>query len=374
MVVPVEIAHAKYAREVLGFLVRNFRKIRAVFFRKKLFPELSEGTGLLLCEGFQTPCAWFAVGVYDDLEGLEKNGQVEQPVDAEAVRDGTVRLTRYLLNRRARGLYDGLAERKEVVKLGDAADVGIGYVTGHNVYFHLTVPETSRFRVPRRLLRPAVLSLGDYDGVVIRESDWRESVLQGGKAYLLALPPVSLQNLPPGVVQYIQYGHRLGVPERYKCSVREPWYSVPHVRIADAFLTYMSGNGPRLVANAAKLVAPNTLHLVQFKPGRRVAAFIAGWHSSLTKLSCELEGHPLGGGMLKLEPSESERVLVPIPPRSDARGLARELDKLIRLKDYGAATQLADRRILRRRVGLSERECVALREGAVEMFRWRMHK
>ena len=31
------------------------------------------------------------------------------------------------------------------------------------------------------------------------------------------------------------------------------------------------------------------------------------------RLSCELEGHPLGGGMLKLEPREATRILFPAP-------------------------------------------------------------
>lgn len=34
------------------------------------------------------------------------------------------------------------------------------------------------------------------------------------------------------------------------------------------------------------------------------------WRHPLTRLSCELEGHPLGGGMLKLEPREAARVLL----------------------------------------------------------------
>jgi hypothetical protein len=34
------------------------------------------------------------------------------------------------------------------------------------------------------------------------------------------------------------------------------------------------------------------------------------WSRRLSRLSCEIEGHPLGGGMLKLEPREAGRVLL----------------------------------------------------------------
>ena len=56
MVVPAELGHAQYAREVISFLLQKFRRIRFCIFRKKLFPELSEDTGVLFCEGFGTDC------------------------------------------------------------------------------------------------------------------------------------------------------------------------------------------------------------------------------------------------------------------------------------------------------------------------------
>ncbi len=78
--------------------------------------------------------------------------------------------------------------------------------------------------------------------------------------------------------------------------------------------------------------------------------------------------------MLKLEPSEAEKILVALPNPREAAGLVRELDNLVRQKQVDAATDLADSRILRRRLGLSATECLVLREAAAEMHRWRMHK
>jgi hypothetical protein len=34
------------------------------------------------------------------------------------------------------------------------------------------------------------------------------------------------------------------------------------------------------------------------------------WRHPITALSCEIEGHPLGGGMLKIEPREAARVIL----------------------------------------------------------------
>lgn len=374
MVVPAELGHAQYAREVLSFLLRKFGRIQFCIFRKKLFPDLSEDTGLLLCEKFENPCTWFSVAVLNDIQEAEEQKYIEYPVDIEAVRKGRIRLGHYLLSPKVRHLYEQLSEHKQVVRLGAVADVGIGYVTGYNDYFHLSLAECRRWRIPASLLRPALLSLADSEGVVVRRADWKKLTREEKKAYLLALPAVSEDRLPRNVLDYLKHGERLGVPKRFKCRIRDPWYSVPHIRVADAFLSYMSGQSPRLVRNRFNLVAPNTLHLVRFDKTKRTDTFVGGWYSSLTRLSCELEGHALGGGMLKLEPSEAEKVLIPLPcPGGEAR-VVRELDTLIRQIGNEAAVDLVDRHVLRRRLGLSATECSALREAAAEMHEWRMHK
>jgi adenine-specific DNA methylase len=374
MVVPSEIGHAQYARNVLEFIISNFGRIEIRLFRKKLFPELSQDTGLLLCENFGTACSWFSITILDDIEHASTSGSVCCPVDIAALRDGRVRLIHYLVSPRARHLYETLSTHKCVARLGAAADVGIGYVTGFNDFFHLSEGERRRWHIPRRFLRPAILTLADTEAVVVRVPDWRRIAESERKSYLLAIPPLEIGKLPPSVLEYLKYGEEMGVPERFKCRVRQPWFSVPHVRIADAFLTYMSGQGPRLVRNHASLVAPNTLHLVRLEKGWKPEWFTGGWFSSLTKLSCELEGHALGGGMLKLEPSEAGRILVALPNPREAAGLERDLNSLVRQKQADAATDLADSLILRRRLGLTGTECLVLREAAREMHRWRMHK
>src|SRR6266478_4236909 len=93
----------------------------------------------------------------------------------------------------------------------------------------------------------------------------------------------------------------------------------------------MSGTTPRLVANDAGVVAPKSLHILRFHAGVSLhrGALATLWQTSLTRLSVELEGHSLGGGMLKLEPTEAEQVVLPWP--ANQRGLldlATELDDL----------------------------------------------
>jgi hypothetical protein len=95
------------------------------------------------------------------------------------------------------------------------------------------------------------------------------------------------------------------------------------VTVPDAFLSYMSGEGPLLVANEAGCVGTNSVHVVRLTGEVTIQALQAAWGQEWTKLSCEVEGHPLGGGMLKIEPREAQRVLI------HAAGLRSRTDRLL---------------------------------------------
>ena len=78
----------------------------------------------------------------------------------------------------------------------------------------------------------------------------------------------------------------------------------------DLFLSYMSSGAPALVENQARCACTNAVHAVQLRKGASRTVLRRGWNNPLTALSCEIEGHPLGGGVLKLEPREALRVAV----------------------------------------------------------------
>ncbi len=117
------------------------------------------------------------------------------------------------------------------------------------------------------------------------------------------------------------------------------------------------------VAPSDGAVAPNTLHVIRLEKADAdsVAQLAVGWNSSLVELSCEIEGHSLGGGMLKLEPGEAERVALP-RLRNDA-GLASELDAMARAL---RATAVADRADVEMcdELGLSRVDVRRLKDGA----------
>jgi len=298
-------------------------------------------------------------------------------VDPQGLSDGTSRLVECFIPPRARDLYRSLKQLDLTLRLGDTADVGIGYVTGANGFYHLTDDAARHWGIPDAFLRPAVRRGRSLAGLRFTREDWHNALRSGEAAFLLLIEAEE-SVLPDSVLRYLHHGRSIGVPKAFKCRTRSPWYRVPHVYEADAFLTYMSGSCPRLVSNDARVVAPNSLHLVRIHPLTSFTshAIAALWQTSLTRLSVEIEGHALGGGLLKLEPTEAENLLIPASRSGNGAlmALARELDNLIRQGNDRAARALADRVLLVDGLGLSVSDCRILRNAAEQLCQRRYHR
>ena len=151
-----------------------------------------------------------------------------------------------------------------------------------------------RRNIPARTLSPSTIE------------EWRRS---DEPMLLLRIPKGAA--LPAPVLEYLDSEEGQQARQTYKCRNRNPWYSVPDVRVPAYFLTYMSGVAPNLVRNSAAATCTNALHAVHPRNGNDGNRLLDVWDSTFVQLSCELEGHALGGGMLKLEPREAARVVMP---------------------------------------------------------------
>ena len=218
------------------------------------------------------------------------------------------RLRPYLMSGAARALYRSITGLPTVTRLKDIASVGIGYVTGANDFFHLKPSDARALGIPASLLLPSV-----RNGRMLRDNHLTNETVQ--RWYQADLPVLLLRlrgsdDLPGPVLKYLETDAGRRAREAYKCRTRSPWYVVPDVVLPDYFLTYMSGEKPALVMNGAQCSCTNSLLAVQLRNKSDWPQMSQMWESPVTELSCELEGHPLGGGMLKLEPREAARVIM----------------------------------------------------------------
>lgn len=313
-VVPAEIGHAPYSAPLLEYLVGSFDRVQLVAVRDKLFADLSEDCWLLYADGFGGKTGEIVVTVLDRFQASQHPQPPERGVrvPVEEWRMAWKRRLRpFLLPDHARELYRLVAEHDGSQRFGDLASIGIGYVSGANDFFHLRPSQVEALGIPTNLLRPAVRNgraLPSQHLTKATIEKWRKA---DDPVMLLRLPKMQSKALPTSVRRYLdsEAGHE--ARKAYKCRVRDPWYAVPDVQTPDFFLSYMSGMSANLVRNDAGATCTNSVHGVRVRDKRSIASVVRHWESDFMALSREIEGHPLGGGMLKLEPREAGQILIP---------------------------------------------------------------
>ena len=308
-VVPASIGHAPYATPLVEYLIARFDLVRIVAIRRKLFPRLSEDCWLLFAEGFGGSTDVIHFEPIEHFGEFQFRGSARVVPANEWRQAWNRRLRPYLLSRVERSMYQEVAQRADSSRLGLAASVGIGYVSGANEFFHLRPSEAAHWNIPEQFLHPTVRNGRVLPARVLSPrtiEEWRRS----DQPMLLLRIPREVKP-PAPVIAYLDSEKGQQARQTYKCRNRNPWYSVPDVRVPAFFLTYMSGVAPTLVRNSAGATCTNALHAVHPRNGSDPDRLIDDWNSTFVQLSCELEGHALGGGMLKLEPREAARVVMP---------------------------------------------------------------
>jgi len=359
MVVPAELLTVDYAAPIRQMLLEQFKDITIISFEKRVFPEVLEDTAILLADKNGGRKGLSVLRLVDleqlnhlDPESLASNATPKTIVPRNEFEE---KWTRYLLAFGDYAIYREVVSRPEIVPLSVFGRVDIGVVTGDNEYFILSSSEVSALHIEKKFLKPIVSGANHLEGAVFARSDWKKLWDTNHKCKLLhiTLPKEEIKKY--SVWQYLLKGEDKQIHERYKTSQRDPWYEVPYVRIPSCFLTYMSYKFPRLVLNKAKVTNTNTIHSVMVINKNHAKPLVAGFYNTLTLLSTELVGRSYGGGVLKLETQEAEKIKVPRLDHRISKELANNLDRvdrLIKKKAPDEAIRLIDGMVLEGYLGL----------------------
>jgi len=329
LVLPAELLHTDYGEPVRELLLRRFGSVIIVAFDRAVFSSAQVDAVLLLASNDDD--RGLRVIRIPDKQALETL-DVVAPLDIKA--KAPQRRWSGAVDTGAGSIYEELRTSGIAVPLGAIASVDIGFVSGANDFFILSCDEAARRGLPAHVLSPTMRRPGDIPGLLASRGDVRLLLDLAGR------PDPSDQRL----TAYLEEGEASGIASRYKCRVRRPWYAVPLPRSKpDAFLPYMSHLGPRLIVNDAAAWSSNLLHGVTLgllaPPPRALAAAML---SSLTLLSAEIEGRAYGGGVLKLETKEAERVLVPTLRPAATERLTDEFAAIDALVQTGARQEAAE--------------------------------
>ncbi|MGI8462325.1 MAG: N-6 DNA methylase [Solirubrobacterales bacterium] len=361
-VLPAEILHAQYAQEVVEFLQRSFGHVAMVVFDERVFPGALEEVVLLLADDFgREGTANVQLVSCENVAGLDLGSIGPDKANSTASRTGRDKLLGQLLPASAQELLSALAQRPEVSPLIAVASVDIGVVTGANDFFVLS--REAAHGIAPGLLKSGVSKAADVAGARLTTED-HKALLDAGRPVLMFVASDAAGERELGTaMRHIRSGEKRGFHRRYKCRIRDPWWALPIPKqgAPDLLLTYCSNDYPRLALNDARVLQTNTIHGVNVESGVEAAALAAGFYNSLTLLSAELVGRSYGGGVLKLEPTEAEALLLPPMPPCLAE-LLPGVDQAVRARDIEGALDLVDPIVLGA-LGLSDADIGELRAG-----------
>lgn len=371
LVLPGAFLFSDYALTVRRRVIESFSEVTVVLVTERLFSEAEQTSVLLLASGRGLPSCELRIGVaWSSREVGTLCKDVPRLTERIPRSISAKQWLRRLLPKAACALYDELRVDRRVRKLGHYATVGIGTVTGCNRLFIIPEPALRSLKVRSNLVQPVLSRALHLRGLVFKRADYNTLVSLGHPTNLLQLARGCLS---PELRNYLRRARRQQIHKRYKCRIRSPWYSVGNVQVPPAFLHYMSAFLPHIVLNSSGATCSNAIHQVFWRRRLRLAerrSLALSSVTSLFQMSAELCGRSYGGGVLKLEPSEAEKLSV-IALSSFRSGTVAKfgtIDSYLRAANREAATDLADRVVLRSCLGLSKADCAEL-AGAINLLR-----
>jgi adenine-specific DNA-methyltransferase len=369
LVLPAELLQVSYASQLRAFLTERFARLDLVACNELFFARAEQEVVLLLAGGaLGEPSAGNACRVA--LTAVHSVGQITERPPAEVlagampktVRHDGEKWLKYFLTEREITFLRALRAAPCTTALATHASVDIGVVTGKNEFFVLSADQVDRLGGGDHTV-PVVSRSGHLKGACFSTAEWQGLAAAGDRVHLLHLAPLNGSRPSPRLARYLRSGEAGGIHRGYKCSIRAPWYAVPSVWVPDAFLFRQIYDFPRLVLNQAGATSTDTIHRLR---GRAAPdQIVSSLYTHLTAASAEIEGRSYGGGVLELEPTEAERLLV---PAELGAGLPlAECDRLIRAGRIDQVLAENDALLLRGRMGLSSGECTMLRDAWIKM-------
>jgi len=368
LVLPAELLSVNYAGDVRRYLLERFGQVRLVLFDELVFPGVSEEVVLLLAEGEgpATALQFVQARNLDDVTTAKRISSWSPPRPDDKWLGG-------LIQRSADEVYRAELEDGRFSGLSQWGETYLGMVTGNNRFFTLSPAAALAAGLDETELLPiSPPGSAHLRGLHLTTKGWEELGRMGRPTYLF-YPRVDPS---PAARRLLEAAAEAGVDQAYKCRVRTPWWRVPLVAVPDLFLTCMNHDTPRLSANRAGLRHLNSVHGITLKPELRAlgtSLLPLAALNSMTLLGAELVGRSYGGGLLKIEPREADRLPVPSPATVAAaqpqlRAQRPELARALRSNDVVGAADLIDRVVLIDQLGLSRRKVEELRRARQALF------
>lgn len=348
-VLPGSFLEADYATSLREDIVARFEEVIAIQLVERMFLSVGaeERTVVLLCSGFGGSSKGIQISHCTSADQLDSAIATKSQVNP--LLDKPIALQQLHAALGETSIYDTLSASTDAVNLGDLCKVLIGTVTGANRFFIMSPSRAKLHLLGERNLKPILSKFAHIQGAQINEvdiEDWRSQ----DKPYLLFhLPDRRMSDAAMNYVATYPDNERL---KNSTFRRRKDWLRADDGRMPDAFFSYMMHDGPRMVINNAAINATNSIHRIFFNSSvsqQTRKLVVISLCSTFSQLSAEHVGRSYGSGVLKIEPSEANRIRLILPKDKSAEqtdAAFSQIDACFRQGNPEGAQQVANMFIL----------------------------
>jgi adenine-specific DNA methylase len=321
MVLPAELLHVLHAQSLRDYLAKECERILIVDPNELWFEGALQGAILLLAEKKENKHSHSrGLGIIQTTSRRFLESDANKLFESAEYLNGQAiggKWVKALLSNYEREILADACNRSSVYRFDSLADVDVGIVTGANKFFLVTDEVVKRFQL-KKWAHPMFGRSEHVNGVIYSKASHSSNRRKGFPTNFIWFPEKPIENFPGLARAYIANGVREGLSKRYKCRVRNPWYSVPSVYISPVGMLKRAHDYPRLILNRAKAYTTDTAYRIRPK-GVSGERLVYSFVNSLTMLCAELEGRHYGGGVLELVPSEIEKLMLPLAEKTKVK-------------------------------------------------------
>ncbi len=362
-VLPGAFLTADYRECVHSALTQRFNDVRFIAIKGRLFSDADTETVLVLADGFdEGPCDPLVHWATSADDAIELIRDLPSSRDGISLQEHGGAWKQGLIPADALHPWTKILDSPAVHRFGTIGHIKIGAVTGANRFFVMRPSEIRAHDLKHRYFRPILQHASALPGLTITRRHIQRLDRLDRACWLLAVPSSCTS---ASLLAYVGSDIGLAASKAFKCRERSPWYSIRDLSVPDAFLTYVNELSPRLILNKAQALSTNAIHRVWWRtPARTKDQLLLSlsFITSLTGLAAEVWGRACGGGALKIEPGQAEKLPIALPAidRGMIKAAFRQASQLLVNKDWLGARVLADSIVLEKGLGLATKDILSL--------------
>lgn len=310
----------KYGESLQKFFLDNHKILAIVEFDAATFEEALVNTCVTILEKEKdltkrdnNIVKFIRVKKSIDIDNLIKIIQTSNNIEDKNLRLVSIRQkdlrtnTKWSLYLRAPPIYHKIIKSDKITTLDKVAEINRGITTGINEFFCLDKENINAWGIEKKYLVPAIFTPKDLKSLMLKSENLEK--------YVLYVKESKEKIKGSNVLEYLKHGEESGFNKRPTVKSRKLWYFIGDRKPAPIIFPYLIWRNVVFVWNKAKAFCTDVFHEIYPKKEEDTLVLLGILNSSIISLFCEIHGRSYGGGVLKVQTFETQKLPILNPSK-----------------------------------------------------------